>query len=209
MIFQKRMLLVWSCAVLFMSAAMVYAAPESRLYSIVVPGMACERAHELSTSVMERLGYAISETSPAAGSEPGVIRGARKGPQGEIFVSVKITCDSEKVYVDANPDILPCEQANQITRQSVEKLGYTVTEFKPAVMDGQPGVVAGRKEENGKSDVVELTIFCSQEVVHIETYSDNPVVLSANFTAAITDFRRGFFSVFKPLADAEQKKQSR
>lgn len=179
------------------------------MYSIVVPGMSCERAHELSTTVMERLGYTIAQTTPAVGSAPGLIRGARKGPHGDIAVSVKITCEHEKVHIDANPDISPCEQANRITRQSVEKLGYAITEFTPAVMDGQTGVVVGTKEEDGKSDAVELTISCSREVVHIETYSDNPVLISTNFASAITDFRRGFFSVFKPLADAEQNTPGR
>jgi hypothetical protein len=209
MILRRVAIIVWSCVVLPLTVAAACAAPEPRLYAIVAPGMSCERAHELSASVMERLGYTVAQTTPVVGSEPGVIRGSRKEPQGEMSVSVKITCDSEKVHVDANPDVSPCEQANRITRQSVEKMGYAITEFKPAVMDGQTGVVTGTKEEDGKSDAVELTISCSREVVHIETYSDNPVLMSMNFATAITDFRRGFFSVFKPLADAEQKKQGR
>jgi DNA-binding protein YbaB len=209
MIFQKVTIPVWSCVSVLVTVVTACAAPEPRLYSIIVPGMSCERAHELSTTVMERLGYTVAQTAPVAGSEPGVIRGARKGPQGDIAVSVKITCDHEKVHIDANPDISPCEQANRITRQSVEKQGYAITEFKPAVMDGQIGVVAGTKEEDGKSEAVELTITCSREVVHIETSSDNPVLVSTNFAAAIIDFRRGFFSVFKPLADAEQHTQGR
>jgi len=206
MILYRVMIVVWSCAVVSMTAVAACAATEPRLYSIVAPGMSCERAHELSTSVMERLGYTITKTTPTAGSEAGLIRGARKGPQGEMSVSVKITCDSEKVHIDANPDISPCDQANQIARQSIEKLGYTVTKFKPAILDGQSGMVAGKKDVDGKPDAVEVTIACTQEVVHIDAHSDNPVVLSTNFAAAITDFRRGFFSVFKPLADAEQKK---
>jgi hypothetical protein len=38
----------------------------------------------------------------------------------------------------------------------------------------------------------------------VDTRSDSPLAASADFTAAITDFRRGFFALFKPLADGAQ-----
>lgn len=42
--------------------------------------------------------------------------------------------------------------------------------------------------------------------LYVDTRSDSPLVASADFTAAITDFRREFFSLFKPLADEAQRR---
>jgi hypothetical protein len=195
------------CILAIMSIAC--ASPEVRPYSIVAPQLSCERAHQLSQQVVERLGYTLSTMSPASNAEPGVIRGVRQGPRGEETVSVKISCTAEGVYIDANPDVTPCEQANQITRQSVERLGYAVDSFVPAVNEGRKGVVKGTKEEDGKRDTIMLTITCTNEAIFVDTRSDNPIVASADFTSAITDFRRGFFALFKPIADAEQRKQRR
>jgi hypothetical protein len=192
-----------------MAMTIACASPEVRPYSIVAPQLSCERAQQLSRQVMERLGYAISTITPASTETPGVIRGVRTGPQGEETVSVKISCATGGVHVDANPDVSPCEQANRITRQSVERLGYAVDSFIPAVNEGRNGVVRGKKEEDGKQDTVVLTITCTNEAIFVDARSDNPIVASANFTSAITDFRRGFFALFKPMADAEQRKQSR
>lgn len=184
------------------------AAPEPRPYSIVTPHLSCERAQQLSQQVMERLRYTVSVATPATSHTAGLLRGVRPRPQGpgEESVSVKITCGADGVHVDANPDVPPCEQANQLTRQSVEQLGYSLSSFTPAVMNGRRGVVQATKADAGKQDVIMLTITCTDEAVFVDTQSDNPVVMSANFASAITDFRRGFFSLFKPMADAEPRK---
>jgi hypothetical protein len=65
--------------------------------------------------------------------------------------------------------------------------------------------VKATKEAGGQRETVTLTITCTDEAVFVDARSDNPVVASTDFTSAITDFRRGFFALFKPLADAEQK----
>jgi hypothetical protein len=137
-----------------------------------------------------------------------VIRAARKSPHGEDSVAVHIACDADGVRVEAIPDRSPCDQANQIARHSVERLGYAVESFMPAVNEGRQGLVKGTREISGAQEAVTLTISCTDEAVHIDTRSDNPVVASTQFTAAITDFRRGFFALFKPLAEAEQQKDA-
>jgi hypothetical protein len=185
--------------------AVACASPDVRPYTIVAPRLSCERAHQLSMQVVERLGYAATAVAPTADSDPSIVRGVRTGPQGEETVSVRIVCGSDGVHVDANPDVSPCEQANRLARQSVERLGYAVDSFVPAINEGRRGLVKATKEAGGQRETVTLTITCTDEAVFVDARSDNPVVASTDFTSAITDFRRGFFALFKPLADAEQK----
>jgi hypothetical protein len=182
------------------------ASPDVRPYSIVAPRLSCERAHQLSTQVLARLGYATTGVVSTTEGEPSVVRGVRTGPYGEERVSVRIACGADGVHVDANPEVSPCEQANRLARQSVERLGYVVDSFTPAVNEGRHGLVKATKVEGGQRETVALTITCTNEAVFVDARSDNPVVASADFTSAISDFRRGFFALFKPMAEAEQKK---
>lgn len=185
------------------------ASPDVRPYMIVAPHLSCERARQLSTQVIERLGYTATAATPATGGEPSLVRGVRRGPQGEETVSVSISCGADGVHVDAKPEVSPCEQANRLAHQSVERLGYKIDSFVPAVNEGRQGFVKATKEADGQRETVTLTITCTDEAVLVDTRSDNPVVASADFASPITDFRRGFFALFKPMADAEQEKQVR
>jgi len=194
--------LVWGGVATLLLTTPVYAAAEPRPYAIFAQRMSCERAHQLATQVVERLGYTVTTPSPATSTGEGEIKGARKGTRGEETVTVKMTCGSDGVHVDANPDIPPCEQANQIAYHTVERSGYTVATFVPAVTGKKAGLVKGKHE--GTGETVTLTISCTAEAVYIDTRSDSPLVASGDLTTAITDFRRGFFSLFKPLADAER-----
>jgi hypothetical protein len=191
---------------LFLVITTSLACASPRPYSISLSNFSCERAQQLARQVVGRLGYAVTSITPASQRTVGVIRGARKSPHGEDTVAVHIACGADGVQVEATPDLSPCDQANHIARHSVERLGYAVSSFIPAVNEGRKGLVKGTREISGVQETVALTITCTDEVVHVDTRSDNPVVASTEFTTAITDFRRGFFALFKPLAEAEQRK---
>jgi hypothetical protein len=193
---------------LFLVITTSLACASSRPYSISLANFSCERAQQLARQVVERLGYAVTSITPASQRTAGMIRGARKSPHGEDTVTVHVACGADGVQVEATPDLSPCDQANQIARHSVERLGYAVSSFIPAVNEGRKGFVKGNREISGVQETVALTITCTDEAVHVETRSDTPVVASTEFTTAITDFRRGFFALFKPLAEAEQQKDS-
>jgi len=89
----------------------------------------------------------------------------------------------------------------------MKRLGYTVTSFLPAL----PAESGNSQREAGEfsgAGLVALTVTCTDEAVFVDTRSDSPLAASADFTAAITDFRRGFFALFKPLADDAQHRNS-
>jgi hypothetical protein len=69
-------------------------------------------------------------------------------------------------------------------------------------------MVQGRREGIQAPDTVTLTITCDADAVYVDTSADSPILASQDFTTAITDFRRGFFSLFKPLAaEVQQEKR--
>src|SRR5262245_46528025 len=188
-----------------LTATLACATPGAPPYAIFTSALTCEQAQQLATRVVERLGYTITSSSPAVGSSAGMIHGARQRVEGQETVSVKITCGADGVQVDAEGDIPPCEQANQLAQRTVERLGYMVTSVVPAVTGEKVGIVKGKREGGQAQDSVSLTITCTPEAVYVDTRSDSPLAISTDFTAAITDFRRGFFALFKPAADAAQR----
>jgi hypothetical protein len=202
-------LFAWCSIASLLTAAIACAAPDTRPYAIFTSALTCEQAQQLASHVMGRLGYTITSSSPATGSDAGMIHGARQRTEGQETVSVKVTCGVDGVRVDAEADIPPCEQANRLAQRTVERLGYTVTSFVPAVTGEKVGIVKGKREGGQAQDSVALTITCTPEAVYVDTRSDNPLAASTDFTAAITDFRRGFFALFKPAVDAAQQQKQR
>lgn len=195
----------WGISACFLMVALACAASDPRPYTIVAPGLTCEQAYQHSSRVMERLGYTVTSSSPVADNGQGEIRGARSRGEGQETVTVKISCMADGVHVDAEADIPPCQQANQLAQRTVERLGYNVTSSIPAVTNGRVGMVRGKRQNAQAQDTVTLTITCTDEAVYVDTRSDSPLVISSDFTAAISDFRRGFFALFKPLADEAQR----
>jgi hypothetical protein len=202
-------LITWSVIAFLLPATFACAAPDARPYAIFTSALTCEQAQQLATRVTERLGYTITSSSPASGSSAGMIHGARQGVDGQETVSVKVTCGVDGVRVDAEADIPPCEQANRLAQRTVEHLGYTVTSVVPAITGEKVGIVKGKREGGEVQDSVALSVTCTPEAVYVDTRSDSPLAASTDFTAAITDFRRGFFSLFKPAADAAQSQGQR
>jgi hypothetical protein len=178
--------------------------PKPRPYTIFEPTLPCEYAQQLAHRVVERLGYSASPL-PQTKNTQTVIKGQRDGVLGPETVSVTISCGADGVHVDAEADTPPCEQANHIVHRTVARLGYTITSFTPASVNGKRGIIKGQRKDQHEHDTVTLTITCDTDAVYVDTRSDSPVVASADFTSAITDFRRGFFAVFKPLAAEAQR----
>lgn len=176
--------------------------------AIFVSALSCEQTQQLAHRVVERLGYAATLPTPIDENGMSVIRGERAGVLGPETVTVTLTCEADGVDVEAEADLPPCEQANQIVRRTVERLGYTLTSYTPASYRKR-GVIRGKRGEGQAQDTVMLTIACDADAVYVDTRSDSPVVASTEFTAAITDFRRGFFALFTPLATAGQQARSR
>ncbi len=190
------------------TTAMAGFTPKPQPYAIFEPALPCEQAQQLAHRVVERLGYTPTSPAPVPDSTASIIKGQREGVFGPEAVTVKITCGTDGVHVDAESDVPPCEQTNQIVRRTVERLGYTITSFTPAVANGKRGVIKGKRENQQEQDTVTLTIKCDADAIYVDTHSDSPIVASTDFTAAITDFRRGFFSLFKPLAAERQQKKT-
>ncbi len=199
--------LIWGIVAGVCALAFAGYTPKPRPYAIFAPSLSCEQAQQLAHRVVERLGYAATSPAPANESRASIIRGKREGVLGPETVTVTITCGADGVHVNAEADVPPCEQANRIVRRTVERLGYTVTSHTPAAY-GQRGVIKGTRYEGREQDTVMLTITCDADAVYVDTRSDSPVVASTDFTAAITDFRRGFFALFNPLATAGQRAKS-
>lgn len=191
-----------------LSVALAGNTPKPQPYAIFEPALSCGHAFQLAQRVVERLGYTVIAPPPPADAEDStkkVIRGSREGVLGPEPVTVTITCRPDGVQVDAEADTPPCEQANQIVRRTLEHLGYTVTSYSPAGY-GKKGVIEGKRENEQEQDTATLTITCEPEAIYVDAHAESPVVLTTNFTAAITDFRRGFYSLFKPLAAEAQQK---
>ena len=174
-------------------------------YPIIDAALTCEQANRVSHRAVERLGHTVASFTPATAEKAGEIKGIREGLWGEKEpVTVKVTCPPAGPHIDAHPDILPCEQGNRISRLTIERQGYRVTEFTPAGI-GKAGIVKGEKKDQPP---LVITLFCSRNNgVVMETTMDSPVLKNKDFFLAISDFERGFFAMFKgerSLVVAEQ-----
>jgi len=172
-------------------------------YSIVEPHLTCAQATQLSKRVVERLGYALDH-SEVNEEKDALISATRRGSVGSEKLVVKIVCGNDGVRVEAIPDISPCEQANQRAKQAMEQLQFTVTSFSPAAM-GKRGVIKGTRERPEGEETTMATIHCNAEAVYIDASADSPLFTHPEFLKPISDIRRGFFALFKPMAAAVVK----
>jgi hypothetical protein len=176
---------------------------EPALYSIFDPHLTCAQATHLSKRVVERLGYALS-TTEASGEKETRITATRGGTAHGEKLAVKIVCENDGVHVEAIPDVSPCEQANQRAKQAMEQLQFTVTSFSPATI-GKRGVIEGTRDRPAGQETTMATIHCSAEAVYIDASEESPLLTNPEFLKPISDIRRGFFALFKPMAAALKK----
>lgn len=163
-------------------------------YGIVETGLSCEEATHVAQRALERLDYTVASVTLPTSEKAGLLKGTRTFTWGDQDpVSVKITCSQQGVEIDARPDILPCEQANRISRLAIEHLGYTVTEFTPAA-NGKPGIVKGNKK--GQAEIY-IALGCEGRMVTMDVNADSPLLRDRSFYTALRDFRRGFFATYK------------
>lgn len=185
---QKSLLLIGGITAGVWSLAFAGYTQKPRPYPLIVPVLSCEQAQHLAHRVVERLGYVATFPTPIDENGESVIRGERDGVLGRETVTVTLMRDADGMHANAEADLPPCEQANQIVRRTVERLGYMLTSYTPASY-GKRGVVRGKRGEGRAQDTVMLTIACDDDAVYVDTQSDSPVVTRTDFTAAITDFR--------------------
>ncbi len=117
---------------------------------------------------------------------------------------MQIVCQPGGVRVEATPDISPCEQANQRAKQAMEQLQFTITSFSPATT-GKRGVIKGTRERPEGQETTMATIHCNAEAVYIDASEESPLLTNPEFLKPISDIRRGFFALFKPMAAALAK----
>ena len=170
------------------------------LYAIVEPKLSCEQATQLSTRAIERLGYTLttSVSTPEHGTTLTAMRTTANKPDE---LTVTISCDSAGSRIDAVPDLSPCEQANQRVTTGMAQLGFTLTATFPARM-GSRGFIQGTREGPHGQETVTATIICGTEAIFMDTLADSPLLKSSEFLQPISDARRGFFALFKPMAAA-------
>jgi hypothetical protein len=183
---------------------MLRAKAATELYAIHEPHLTCEQATQVSTRTIERLGYTLGSSAEVDGQER-TLSATRPGATDQEKLTVKIVCSKDGVRVDAIPAVLPCEQANQRAKQAMEQLQFRITSFSPAAM-GKRGVIKGTRERPDGQETTMATIHCSAEAVHIEASEDSPLLNNPEFLKPISDVRRGFFALFKPMAAALVKK---
>jgi hypothetical protein len=186
--------------VCLMSMAMKGDAVQTPLYTIVEPKLSCEQATQLSTQTIERLGYTLT-TSVSTSEQETILTAVRTTANKQDELTVTISCDSAGARVEAVPDLSPCEQANQRVTMAMTQLGFTLTSTFPARM-GSRGVMQGTREGAHGQETVTATIICRTEAILMDTPADSPLLKSPEFLQPISDVRRGFFALFKPMAAA-------
>ena len=195
--FHARLLTLGFC---LMSLAVKGDAVETPLYAIVEPKLSCEQAAQLSTQTIERLGYTLT-TSVSTPEQRTTLTAVRTTANKQDELTVTISCDSAGARVEAVPDLSPCEQANQRVTMAMTQLGFTLTSTFPARM-GSRGFMQGTREGAHGQETVTATIICRTEAILMDTPADSPLLKSSEFLQPISDVRRSFFALFKPMAAA-------
>jgi hypothetical protein len=170
------------------------------LYVIVEPRLSCAHATQLAIQTIERLGYAL--TTSVQPSEQGTILTATRTiankPDG---LTVTISCDSTGARVEAVPDLSPCEQANQRVMNGMAEMSFTPTAIFPA-RTGSRGFLQGMRNGPHGQETVTAQIICGAHAIWMDMPDDSPLLKSAEYLQPISDVRRGFFALFKPMAAA-------
>lgn len=170
------------------------------LYVIEEPHLSCAHAARLTTQTMERLGYALtaSVSTPEQGTVLTAMRTMANAPDG---LTVTIACDNAGARIEAVPDLSPCEQANQRVTTGMAELGFTLTATFPA-RPGSRGFMQGTRDGPQGQETISATIICGAHAIWMDTPDDSPLLKSAAYLQPISDVRRGFFALFKPMAAA-------
>ncbi len=168
------------------------------LYVIVAPRLSCARATQLAIQTIERLGYTL--TTSAQPSEQGTILTATRTIANNLDgLTVTLLCDSAGIRVEAVPDLSPCEQANQRVLLGMAELGFTPTVTFPA-RTGHRGFLQGVRNGPHGREMVSATILCGAHAIWMDMPDDSPLLKSVAYLQPISDVRRGFFALFKPMA---------
>ena len=197
------LLFVFVAAAATSTTAPVRVRAETSVYTIVDATITCEQAVTLSRRTVERLGYTATSDIAEKDKEK-ILTATRTTPAGQETLTVQISCQPEGVRIDAIPDVSPCEQANQRAKQAMEQLQFRVTSFSPATT-GKGGVIKGTRERPAGQETTMATIHCNTEAVYIEASEESPLLTNSEFLKPISDVRRGFFALFKPMAAALAK----
>lgn len=170
------------------------------LYVIEEPHLSCAHAARLATRTMERLGYVLtsSVSTPEQGTVLTALRTMANAPDG---LTVTISCDSAGARIEAVPDLSPCEQANQRVTTGMTELGFRLTATFPA-RPGSRGFMRGTRDGPQGEETTSATIICGANAIWMDTPDDSPLLKSSEFLQPISDVRRGFFALFKPMVAA-------
>ena len=169
-------------------------------YDVIDPDMSCEDANRFSVRAVERLGYEVTDFTPATDDAEGKIEAKQMGRWGgEETVSVTIACGSDGARIATRSDVTPCDQANMIMRQAVESSGFTVTTYTPATLL-KAGLITGEKE-GAEPTSITITCYIERNRVEMGTSEDSPVLGNVDFYQALSDFQLGFFTAFNKLEE--------
>jgi hypothetical protein len=81
------------------------------------------------------------------------------------------------------------------------ELGFTPTAIFPA-RTGSRGFLQGTRNGPRGQETVSATIICGANAIWMDMPDDSPLLKSAEYLQPISDVRRGFFALFKPMAAA-------
>ena len=167
-------------------------------YDVIDPNMSCEDANRFSVRAVERLGYEVTDFTPASDDTEGRIEARQMGRWGgEEGVAVAISCGPNGVHIATRSDVTPCDQANMVMRQALESSGFTVTTYTPATLM-TAGVIAGEKE-GAEPTAIAITCYIERNRVEMDTSDDSPLRSNVDFYKALTDFQLGFFTAFNKI----------
>jgi hypothetical protein len=97
--------------------------------------------------------------------------------------------------------VLSCEEANHISRRSVERLGYKVESFTPATADTVGVLKGGRPFIWGDTEAVTIKISCTPERIDIDARPDVPPCEQANRISRLAVEHLGYkVTTFTPAA---------
>jgi hypothetical protein len=195
--FRYGVLLLVSC---LMTVVVKGDVAEIPLYTILEPKLSCDQAVQLSVQTIDRLGFTLKTTMPTEKSGQMLIASRTRDGHDE-GLTVTISCEQDRVGVEAVPDPSPCEQANRRATMAMTHLGFTITSASPA-MRGKRGIIKGSRKGVQGQETTMVTILCGSEAIFMDTTADSPLLKSPEFLHPISDVRRGFFAYFKPMADA-------
>ena len=97
--------------------------------------------------------------------------------------------------------VLTCEQANLVSKKTVERLGYKVVSFTPATVGKDGELKATRMGLWGETEPVTVSLSCASDAVRINASPDVPPCEQGNRISRLAVEKRGFkVTEFTPAA---------